>query len=269
MREKWYRIIGIVWATALFFPLALSAHSFWINATDYAPLYVRDHAETKIYLGFGHRYPVDDFLSAENLKEFVLIGPESVKTMAPSTGGAFLASDLHFEKPGAYIVAAAKKAGFYTMYLEDGVIHHKLGPKTGLKRVILSNYHEQYAKSLINVGSSNGDSFSRQAGHKLEIIPMENPYLLKGQGGDFLTVRVLFDGKPARFCLVYATYAGFSSGDDFAFATTADSAGVAKIRLLHWGNWLIKAQVKRPATGELADKCNEQSYSATLTFEIL
>jgi len=152
------------------------------------------------------------------------------------------------------------------MYIEEDKIHHKLGPKTGLKEVILSVYSEQYAKSLISVGEKEDDSFSKPIGHKLEIIPLKNPYFLKV--GDFLPVKVLFEGKPARFVSVYATYMGFSTGDDFAYATSTDSEGIAKLRIIHWGPWLIKANVRIPAPDDLKDKCNEVSYTATLTFEV-
>jgi uncharacterized GH25 family protein len=83
-----------------------------------------------------------------------------------------------------------------------------------------------------------------------------------------MNVKVLFNGKPAKFCDVFATYNGFSNTDDFAFATKTDANGIANIRLTHWGNWLVKATMKVPATAEMRDQCNDMHYTATLTFEI-
>ncbi|MGP8321931.1 MAG: DUF4198 domain-containing protein, partial [Methanosarcinaceae archaeon] len=114
--------------------------------------------------------------------------------------------------------------------------------------------------------AGSDSSFCKPVGHALEIIPLANPAEIKV--GEYLPVQVLFKGKPARFCRVYGTYAGFSTGDDFAFATGTDGKGKAKIRILHHGPWLIKARLKLPAPDELKDKCNELSYSATLTFEV-
>ena len=151
------------------------------------------------------------------------------------------------------------------MYVKNGKIHHKSGPKTGLDGVILSLYFEQYAKALINAGGTNS-SFSKPVEHTLEIVPLQNPAELKV--GDFLPIQVLFRGRPARFCSVYGTYAGFSSEDDFAFAAVTDSEGKAKIRILHYGPWMVKATVKLSAPESFKDKCNEMSYTATLTFEI-
>jgi len=268
-RTKNSCIFSLFLSICLLFSASAFAHTLWLNATDYSPkVYPKFGARSKVYFGWGHHYPVDDFLAVEDLQEFSLIYPNGErKAIMPGKGG-FLATQMNFKQPGLYIVAASKKPGFYTMYVKKGRVHHEIGPKTGLEGVILSLYYEQYAKSLINVGEAEDDSFSKPVGHKLEIIPLENPYKLYGCGGHFLPLKVLFDGKPAKYCKVYATYMGFSTGDDFAYATSTNGEGIAKIRLTHWGPHLIKASMELPATDELKDKCNELSYTATLTFEV-
>jgi uncharacterized GH25 family protein len=204
-------------------------------------------------------------LSAEKLGTFNLITPKGEKeTLEPGAGG-FLATALNLSEQGTYVVAATLKPGFYTMYLDKGEIHHKSVPKTGLSGVILSLHYEQYAKALIYVGGSS-ELFRKPVGHTLEIIPLVDPAEVKV--GDHLPVQVLFKGRPARFCPVYGTYAGFSTGDDFAYTTGTDGKGKAKVRMLHHGPWLLKAKIKRPAPDDLRDKCDELSYTATLTFEV-
>ena len=253
------------------FCLSLSAgaspHSMWLNATDYYPeIHSPEYgARTNVYFGWGHEYPVSDFLSAEELSEFNFITPKGeIKRLQPGPGG-FLATELSFFEKGTCIVAASLKPGFYTMYMENGEIHHKSAPKTGLSWVIMSRRFEQYAKALINVGGS-GEVSGEPIGHTLEIIHLENTSDLKV--GDYLPVQVLFKGRPARFCTVFGTYAGFSTGDDFAFSTITNCEGKAKIRILHHGPWMLKAKVKIPAPDALEDKCDELSYTATLTFEV-
>ena len=255
-----------------------NAHMMWINAVDYRLQPGAGHgndgqdpntiAQTNVYFGFGHRYPVDDFMPEKMLNTFCLLdGNHNKKPLEPNPGG-FLATSVGFEKSGPYVVSASLKPGYYTMYMEKGQVKHKMGPKTGLDAVILSLYYEQYAKALLTVGDTSDNPFAEPLGDKIEIVPLRNPYKLHGCGGHFLPVKVLFDGKPASFCKVYATYAGFSTGDDFALATTADSKGIARIRLTHWGPWLVKAEKRMPALEDLKDKCNELHYTATLTFEI-
>ncbi|MEW6094985.1 MAG: DUF4198 domain-containing protein [bacterium] len=247
------------------------AHTLWINAADYRlEFHPKYGAKTNVYFGWGHRYPVDDFLSQEKLEDFYLIEPNGKNIKLEPNPGGFLATQINFKQPGGlYIVAASIKPGFYTTYVDKGEIHHELGPKIGVKGVvILSLYYEQYAKSLIKVGEAEDNSFSKPVGHRLEIIPLKDPYKLHGCGGHFLPVKIIFEGKPAKYCKVYATYMGFSTGDDFAYATSTDGEGIAKIRLIHWGHWLIKTDMKLPAPDDLKDKCNELHYTATLTFEV-
>ena len=266
--RKMKDLLGLSLVVCLLSSVGASAHTLWLNASDYTPeIYPGRGASTKIYFGWGHRYPVDDFPDRKRLEEFYFVCPRCGKhhNLTPNPGG-FLATEVKFKEPGSYIIAAKLKPGFYTMYVEKGEIHHKPGPKTGLKGVILSLYYEQYAKCLVNVGEKDLINFDRPVGHKLEIVPLKNPLNLKQ--GDLLPIKVLFGGKPAKFCKVYATYAGFSTGDDFAYATSTDDEGIAKIRLIHWGPWLVKAKIKLPAPDNLKDKCNELSYTATLTFEV-
>ena len=260
-------VLSLVLGIALLFSTTASAHTLWLNASDYSPaFYPKFGASTKIYFGWGHRYPVDDFLSQDSLDDFSFIRPNGNKDKLEPNPGGFLATKLSFKEGGAYLVCATLKPGFYTMYEEKGKVHHKVGPKTGLKGIILSLYYEEYAKALINVGEKSDDSFKRPVGHSLEIVPLKNPLELKV--GDFLPIQILFKGKPARYCKVSGTYSGFSSKCDFAFATTTNGKGEAKIRIIHYGPWLIKVNHKIPASDELKDKCNDLSYSSSLTFEV-
>ena len=267
MKIKKPFVLSLLLCLCLCFSTISFAHTLWLNVSDYSPeSYPKYGARTKIYFGWGHHYPVDDFLDQESLDDFSLIRPNGDKEKLNPNPGGFLATSVSFKEPGAYLVCAKLKPGFYTMYEEKGKIHHKPGPKTGLEGIILSLYYEEYAKALINVGEESNDSFKRPVGHNLEIVPLKNPSHLKV--GDFFPIQVLFKEKPARYCKVYATFSGFSTNCDFAYTTTTNGKGEARIRIIHYGPWLIKTEMKLPATGELKEKCNELSYLATLTFEV-
>jgi uncharacterized GH25 family protein len=254
-------------AVVIAFPTASFAHNLWLNAVDYTPeLRERTGAHTKVYFGFGHKYPVQDFMDREKLVEFRLIKPDgSTQQLEPGQGG-FLATPLILKKQGAHVVSAATEHGFYTMYVKDGSVRHKLGSKEGLPAVLLSLYYENYAKALVNVGATENKAFSTPVGHNIEIVPMENPYLKKV--GDNLPLQVLHRGRPAPFCDVSATYVGFSADEDYAFSNKTGSDGVSTIRLLAPGNWIVRAVVRKPAAEKLQDKCIEEKYSATLSFEV-
>lgn len=242
-------------------------HNLWLNATDYGPaLSKRTGAHTKIYFGFGHKYPVHDFLNKEKLVEFKLIKPDGkTRDLEPGEGG-FLTTPLILKKAGAHVVAAATHTGFYTMYFEGKGVRHKLGSKEGLDKVLLSLYYENYTKALINVGETASDAYATPVGHHIEIIPMENPYLKKV--GETLDLKVLHKGRPASFCTVSATYVGFSTKEDYAYSNKTNAKGISTIRLLNPGQWIIRAVVRKPAKETLREKCNEEKYSATISFEV-
>ena len=257
--------LAVIMVAAL--PVAGFCHNLWLNATDYTPSFSkRTGAHTKIYFGFGHKFPVSDFLDKGKLIEFKLIKPGGKsQDLEPGEGG-FLATPLIIKKKGAHIVSAATASGFYTMYMKNGRMHHKMGTKKGFEKVILSLYFENYTKALINVGETSNDAYSTPVGHGIEIVPMENPYLKKA--GDTLQLKILHNGRPAPFCNVFATYAGFSTTEDYAFTNKTNGQGVSKIRILKSGHWIVKAIIRKPAKKELQDKCLEEKYSATISFEV-
>ncbi len=246
---------------------SVQAHNLWLNAVDFSPpLEGRAGAHSKIYFGFGHRYPVQDFPDRQRITEFTMVKPGgAVQQLTPGEGG-FLATGLILKQVGAHIITAATKPGFYTMYLENGRMHHKLGSKEGIGNPLLSLYYENFTKALINVGETDTSAFTAPVGHHIEIVPMENPYLKKT--GDTLAVKVLFNNRPAPFCDVSATYVGFSATEDYAFSNKAGGDGVSTIRLLAPGQWVIRAIVRKPASEELREKCFEEKYSATISFGV-
>ncbi len=269
MTKKNHLMINILFALIIFtfIPGMAYAHNFWINAVDYNPSYSkRTGAHTKIYFGFGHKYPVQDYLGDDRLTELKLINEEGkAKDIEPGKGG-FMATSVIIKKQGANIISGITKPGFYTMYFDKGRVHHKMGSMKGLENVILSLNYENYAKALINVGDTSEDAYSKPVGHNIEIIPIENPYLKKV--GDTLKIKVLYNGKPASFCDISATYVGFSSKEDYAFSNKTGSDGISTIRLLSPGQWIVRAIARKPAKDSLKEDCLEEKYSATLTFGV-
>ncbi len=245
-----------------------SAHNLWLNATDFAPtLSGRAGAHSKIYFGFGHRFPVQDFLDKDKLREFRLILPDGSQRDLDAGENGFLATPVVFKDAGGYIVSAATATGFYTMFTnDDGRIHHKMDGMQGLSNVVLSLYYENYTKALIDVESSNEQAYVTPVGHRIEIVPLENPYLKKA--GDTLRLQVLFNGKPAPFCPLSATYLGFSSKEDYAFSTKTNSRGIAELRLLQPTQWIALATLRKPADREHQGQCLELKYTASLSFSL-
>ena len=242
-------------------------HNLWMNATDYAPNFrAKTGAHTKIYFGFGHKFPVADLLEKNKLTEFNLVQPGGTVKELEAEEGGFLVTPIVLKKEGGHIVTAATRHGFYSMYEEKGKIHHKLASMEGLENVVLSLYYENYTKALINAGESAPDAFSTPVGHNIEIVPLDNPFLKIP--GDFLKVKVLLDGKPARYCNVFATYIGFSPKEAYAWTSKTNAKGINNVKLLQSGQWIVKAVVRLPPSEENKGKVLEEKYTATLSFQV-
>lgn len=252
------RVLLVLLVTGVLLP-----HTLWINATSN---YVRIGEATVIFLGWGHNFPVADFIDKDKIEKYGVVLP-SGRVVPLKAEGRFFESVIKFQENGFYHVFALTKSGFYTMSLVNGrIIHYQKPMNLVSGKVLLSNCYQEFARGIIKVGEGKYQGFARPLGLNMEVIPLDDPSSLKQ--GDFLRVKVLLKGKPLPFVPVYATYEGFSTGDDYAFATKTDSRGIARIRVLHWGRWMIKAHLKKSAEGDLAGKCKMVSVVSTLTMEV-
>ncbi len=246
---------------------AATAHDLWINCTDhYVQQTEAGFHDSKVYLGWGHRFPVDDFIPAELLTVFELIDPQGGITPLEAIIGGYTAAELEFEMPGSHIVSVIGNSGYYTMYMENGEMHHSPESMENKENVIISAYFEEYAKCLVFVGDERDNAFAEPLNHDLEIVPITDPRDLKV--GDMFEFQVLFEGRPASFTPVTSTYSGFSSGMDMAYSTGVGMDGYGAIRILHWGPQMLNAKIERPPEDDHIGKCQYERYSATLTFEV-
>ena len=242
--------------TGLFCSPAL-AHFPWINLADYTP---ESGQTVKMSIGWGHNYPLGGFLKKEDLEDIFLIAPDSTKAPIISTSILEFETKESLTRPGAYIIAAKRKPGFYTKTTEGG----KRQSKVGLKNVIHCSHSQMCMKAIVNVGDGKGQQVDAPVGHPLEIIPLKNPADLRA--GGYLPVRVLLHGKPFKG-RIYATYMGFSTEKDvFAYTAKTGRNGKGMIRILQPGVWMIKAEHEDPYPDQ--KKCDVESYVATLTFEV-
>lgn len=254
---------------ALFYPGAADAHALWINMTDYHPAFDAEKAlaKTKLYMGWGHHFPVDGYVSEDEFNRIWLRTPDGEeKTVKLETTG-FAASELKLTEEGLYLIGVTRHASYNTKYRdEEGQIHLVKQDMTGLSNVFSSTYSQQFAKTLFCVGNERTGSFDRPLGHTLEIVPLVNPYTLANNTGGDLPVRVLFAGEPAPHVKLYAKYEGFSQTDESACVAMTDKNGVAHLRITHWGPWIVKTGMTMEPRGNLAGRVMAESYYASLTF---
>jgi uncharacterized GH25 family protein len=231
------------------------AHYPWVEMADSAP---GAKNEPRIRFGWGHTFPSENFLGGDDLEESFLLSASGAKiALQPSTATEFVAPGGL--AGGTYLVAAQRKASFYTKTVDGG----KRQCKKGLDNVVKCSWSTMSMKGVVSLGAGKG-AVDRAVGHPLEIIPLANPARLKV--GDMLPVRVLFRGKPysGEIAALYHTLA--EKKETPADPFTTDANGWGSLRIASPGVWLLKAQHALPFVRP--EECDVESYVATLSFTI-
>jgi uncharacterized GH25 family protein len=236
------------------------AHDMWINMQDYT---LDKSKPAVLTVGYGHSFviPGKEFLSRDQVDKVFFIGPDGKEIFSTPAENEKYLSNNPLQTEGSYVAVVKQRGGFFSKTTEG----YKQGKsKKDLKDVIECRYSEKYAKALFAVGAPGGDAFSQVLGHQMEIVPLKDPAKLKE--GDEFPVKVLFQGKPVR-TYVYGTYAEFSNeSNTFAYTTYTDKDGIAKIKVIKAGTWLLI--VKQEMAYPDVMVCDKMSYAASLTFKV-
>lgn len=258
--KKYVQMFSVVVLLSAVHAAAGYAHDMWINMQDYTPDKSKPAA---LSVGFGHGFviPGKEFLSRDQVDKVFFLSPDGKEIPLIPEGNEKYQSKTPLKAEGSYVAVVKKQGGFSSKTVE-GVQRGK--SKKDLKDVIECSYSEKYAKASFTVGTPGGEAFLQVLGHQMEIVPLKDPAKLKE--GDELPVKVLFQGKPTR-TYVYGTYAGFSSeSNTFAYTTYTDKDGIAKIKVIKGGTWLLI--VKQEMAYPDAAVCDKLSCAASLTFRV-
>ncbi len=238
------------------------AHFLWVNVDNYSP---KPGEEVTVSMGWGHKFPEDEQLSASLLEKLYLVSPEG-KTIPleikPEGREKVVAPvKVKVETPGTYLVVAKIKPGFMTITATG----HAPQSKKGLKDAVKGYCYRITAKAIINVGQPPGRALQKKLDQRHQVMPLQDPGKLNK--GDYLPLKLVLDDKPFSYAWVYATYDGFSEEPEtFAYTTRADGKGSAKIKVLKPGKWLILASNETPYPDR--EEADVYYFTDTLTFEI-
>lgn len=119
--------------------------------------------------------------------------------------------------------------------------------------------YAKFAKVLIKNEAENFEIFTRNVGHKFEIVPVEVP------NGKRLRVQVLYDGKPIGNLRVSAGAANINGGK-YLFHTRTDAQGFAEIELTENDLWYVRTHLIRPHSD--TENYEWESFWASLTFSM-
>jgi len=240
----------------LFIVASLNAHSFWINSNNSSKL--------KVEIGYGHNFPKAEKIPKERLSIFgpMKIQGQKYSKVLKNKGKNYQYALNDNLKKGSYIVSCIYKPTFWTQDVEGDWHINKQKDETKLKakRCLKT---DRGAKAFVNIQNSNDDFYKTVLGHKLEIIPLDNPNTLKV--GIPFKLKVLYKGKPLKTKPVEGYVEGFIK-DKAAYYGTTDLKGVTEVMALKKGKWFFKANVKKEFTNK--QKCDEESFDATIALDI-
>jgi uncharacterized GH25 family protein len=263
------RTLATLAVTLLTVGLPVFAHDYWLEPDAFF-LPVGESVHVHLHLG-------DDFKSEEEkpfqkkptVKFQLLSAKETQDLAAAGEEGKKPVARVKAQAAGNYLIALERSpqtinlaADKFNAYLaEEG-----LDAILELRRKACEDKQEgrerysRYLKALLQVGDQRDDTYKKEVGHRLEIVPQENPYQRKV--GAQLTVKVLFEGKPLRGAKLFAHH---RAGDKVATQMgTTSREGLAVIKLEKAGSWLIRLVHMRRCEG-VAD-IDWESFWGAYTF---
>jgi uncharacterized GH25 family protein len=167
---------------------------------------------------------------------------------------------LSMQSNEAYIELDAEK---FNDYLKEDGLENVLDirTKTNTLDKPSKEFYSHYVKLLVQAGSKTDDTFKKKTGMRVEIIPKQNPYLLKS--GDYLQCLVLFNGKPSAHQMVKVW--NKIGNTTFQQNNYTENDGMLKFPISSRGPWMVSTVIMIPSEKPGADW---QSFWSSLVFGI-
>ena len=157
---------------------------------------------------------------------------------------------------GTYVLSGRYDNGFYVHDLENRAIATTLEWKSD---VIDSAHYLKFSKALFFIDKP-GSGYDRVLGHRVEFVPLADPFSLKE--GAQLPVRLLVDGQPKADYKVEV-------GDDTAASrfpgTRTDANGIFNVKLDHKGVYRLAVDYR--AKSQYAQLYEWDDITASLVFQ--
>lgn len=266
------RVKKIGLALILLFAVTAKAHDLFLKLETY---FLPPESKAVVRLLNGTFQKSDGLVARERMRDISLFSPNLTKPVGEAVGwrneGQTTIMEMQTGGPGTYVAGVSTypkeinlKAADFNDYLAHDGIPDILAERK--KRGELNkNVRERYSKhvrAVFQVGDTVSDEFRKPLNYPVEIIPQQNPYVLKV--GHILTVKCMLEGQPLVNQFVIAGWET-SAGKLQKLSTRTDSGGLAQFKLGGAGKWYVKLIHMRPLSEPGLDY---ESKWATLTFEI-
>ncbi|MCW3467225.1 DUF4198 domain-containing protein [Chitinophaga nivalis] len=255
--------IGILFISALAF-----GHEFWLQPVKFI-LGINEPVNVRVMVGENYKGERSDGTKyrIQQLKHFAVGVAEDYTahvngSKSANIHAAFATAGNHllaFSNTGKYISLEAEKFNAYLLEegLDDIAALRKERGETGKPG---REYYQRCAKTLLQVGEGQDDTYALHTGMRMELIPGKNPYALKE--GESVTFKVLFDQAPVNNALVLAwnVYKGKTSVTKYR----SNAAGEVTFPVQRRGRWMISSVHMIPYTDAAVADWN--SFWGSYTF---
>lgn len=250
----------------------LYAHDYWMSPLKYhtdvgskvaVRLFVGDHFDPEIERPLQEKMTVTFLLHRAETKPLNLVDPKRfdakpVANLSLPNAGVHL---LSMQRDWAVIEMTGPK---FHQYLEhEGltqVIKQRVDSGEADKPAV--ERYRRYLKSLIAVGDNKDQTWKKQLGHKLEIIPQSNP--LDAKPGDKVVFQVLLDGKP--LANVQTAAMGRKGEQLTDVHAKTNQQGMVTYTLSHSGEWVVRLVHLRKCKDQ--EDIDYESFWSAITFGV-
>ncbi|CCK78387.1 DUF4198 domain-containing protein [Desulfobacula toluolica] len=209
----------------------------------------------------AHVFMVSQEMEPADKVEVSMIKGDAVTPLKLTSNPILMSQDgIVLCKEHGYSILAGHRKGMIWTQTTQG---YKQGGKKGLKNVVsASKKYEKFCKTIIRAGKAD-NGYGKIINDKLEIVPLTDPGTVKINTE--MEFKIIYDGKPFSTD-VFATYDGFSANPNtYAYFTQCNSQGIAKVKITHPGNWMVRIQTESKQAGQDYDI---HVMRAILVFEV-
>ena len=259
-------VAALLWSAGL-----LAAHDMFLRPATH---FVAANSTVVVRLFNGTYSKSENAIARDRLVNVAIVSPTgraALDTAQWGVTGDTSKFTLTTGAPGTYVLGASTRpkvlgmaAKAFNAYLAEDGLPDELATRRKEGRLndpSKERYHK-HVKALVQVGDTPSATYATVLGYPAELVPLQNPYMLKV--GGTLEVKALVDGKPVAGQFVQ--YGGRTAGDGRVaqLNTRTDASGIARIPLNRTGSYFIKFIHMRRISGD--SMANYESRWTTLTF---
>lgn len=238
------------------------------------PFFVKPHNEVVVRLINGTFDRSEGAVARNRFRDLSIVSPRGrtpVRAADYAAGTDFSQFTFTTGAAGTYVLGASTTPRIirlsgddFNEYLRTDGLPDVLDERrrSGSLTDSAAERYSKHVKTIFQVGGKRSPDFNRAFGYPAELVPLGNPYDLKGSGR--LAVRALVDSRPVAHQVVLfggRTRSGTTIKEDSA---RTDATGTARITLSRPAFWYIKFI----SMTKVRDSVNYESKWATLTFEL-